>query len=251
MTNVINSTITSATLTDNPVRVCESGTVNERSISTRYNEAVTSFVEFARTLTPEEWAMHVPCTPLWTAREVLSHVAGVPDDGLAGRVDGAATEPWTQSQVERNADLPVDELLDRLMSQYAMFGAAIDQMGEGRPPFDCHSHEHDIRHAVSRPGNRDSAIIRDAGESLLSTLAGLPVGVAITYEDSTESQVGAPDATAAATLSISRFEMFRSRLGRRTLEQVRALDWGGDADAIEAVIAGWFVFGPSDIEINE
>ncbi len=225
--------------------------MNERSIGTRYSEAVTSFVDFARTLTPEEWAMHVPCTPLWTARDVLSHVAGVPDDGLAGRVDGAATEPWTQSQVERNAGLPVDELLDRLMSQYEMFGAAIDQMGEGRPPFDCHSHEHDIRHAIGRPGNRDNAIIHDAGETLLSTLAGLPVGVAITYEDSTTRQAGAAEAAAAATLSISRFEVFRSRLGRRTLDQVRALGWGGDAEAIDAVIAEWFVFGPSDIEIDE
>ncbi len=223
----------------------------ERSISTRYNEAVVSFVDFARTLTSEEWAMHVPCTPLWTAREVLSHVAGVPDDGLAGRVDGAATEPWTQSQVERNADLPVDELLDRLMSQYEMFGMAIDQMGEGRPPFDCHSHEHDIRQAVGRPGNRDSAIIRDAGDMMLETLASLPVGVMITYEDGTVAHAGAVDAAPSVTLSISRFEVFRSRLGRRTLEQVRALNWGGDSESIDAVVADWFVFGPSDIEIEE
>lgn len=225
--------------------------MSERSISVRYNEAVESFVEFARTLTADEWATHVPCTPLWTARDVLSHVAGVPDDGLAGRVDGAATEPWTQSQVERNADLGVDELLDRLLGQYELFGPAIEQLGEQRPPFDTHSHEHDVRHAINRPGNRDSAIIDDFAELMELALADLIIRLTITYDDGSVYEVGAIDATATASLSISKFDMFRSRLGRRTLDQVRAFDWGGDEAAIEAAIAGWFMFGPSEIVIDE
>lgn len=225
--------------------------MTERSISIRYSEAVESFVEFARTLTDEEWATHVPCTPLWTARDVLSHVAGVPDDGLSGRVDGAATDPWTQSQVERNADHDVEELLDRLLSQYELFGPAVDAMGEQRPPFDCHTHEHDIRHAIGRPGNRDSAIIDDASELFLRGLADLIVRLTITYDDGSVHEVGALDATASATLSTSKFEVFRSRLGRRSSDQVRALDWAGDEAAIEAVIAGWFLFGPSEIAIDE
>jgi hypothetical protein len=45
--------------------------------------------------------------------------------------------------------------------------------------------------------------------------------------------------------------VFRSRLGRRTAEQVRALDWTGDAAAIDAVLDVWFLFGPSDVEIDE
>lgn len=225
--------------------------MSERSIGVRYSEAVESFVEFARTLTEDEWATNVPCTPLWTSRDVLSHVSGLPDDGLAGRTEGAPGDEWTQSQVERNADLPVDELLDRLLGQYEIFGGALDQMGEGRPPFDCHSHEHDIRQAIGRPGNRDSAIIDDAAESLLVTLADLPVRVTISYDDGSEHVAGAPDAASTATLSISKFEMFRSRLGRRTRGQVRGLDWGGDDAAIDAAVAGWFVFGPSEIAIDE
>lgn len=225
--------------------------MSDRATSTRYAEAVESFVDFARTLTPDEWAMHVPCTPLWTARDVLSHVAGVPDDGLAGRVDGAATDPWTQAQVERNAGLPVDELLDRLQAQHEQFGEALDVIGEGRPPFDCHTHEHDIRHAVGRPGNRDSAIIDDASDTLLGSLDELIVRLTINYDDGSVHGVGRVDASAAANLTISKFEMFRSRLGRRTVEQVRALDWSGDADAIDAAVTGWFMFGPSDVTIEE
>ena len=225
--------------------------MSERTHSIRYAEAVESFIEFARTLTDEEWATQVPCTPLWTARDVLSHVAGLPDDGIAGRMEGAPGEAWTQSQVERNAELSVDELLTRLNSQYGVFGPVLDQIGEGRPPIDCHSHEHDIRHAVGRPGNRDSAIIDDTSATLATTLGDLLVRLTITYEDGTVYEVGAVDATAAATLSISKFDMFRSRLGRRTLAQVRGLDWGGDDAAIDAAVAAWFVFGPSEIAIEE
>lgn len=225
--------------------------MSERTISVRYNEAVESFVAFARTLTPDEWEARVPCTPLWTAREVLSHVAGVPDDGLAGRTEGAATEPWTRSQVERNAGLGVDELLDRLLGQYEMFGSAIDQMGEGRPPFDCHSHEHDIRHAIDRPGNRSSAVVVDAADMLLVTLGDLNARLTITYEDGSVHEVGRADAAVGASLEISRFEMFRSRLGRRTRDQVRGLEWSGDPTAIDEAVAAWFVFGPSEIAIDE
>lgn len=225
--------------------------MSDRRHSTRYIEAVESFVEFARTLTEEEWATPVPCTPLWTAREVLSHVSGLPDDGLAGRMKGAPGEAWTQSQVERNSELGVDELLDRLVGQYELFAGALDDMREGRPPFDCHSHEHDIRQAIGRPGNRDSAIIDDASLSMLANLAELPVKLTITYDDGSEHVVGAGDDASAATLTISKFDMFRSRLGRRTLDQVRALDWSGDAEAIDVVIAGWFAFGPTEIPIDE
>jgi hypothetical protein len=45
--------------------------------------------------------------------------------------------------------------------------------------------------------------------------------------------------------------LFRSRLGRRSRQQVRSYDWqGSDAD-VEAVIDRWFSFGPSLVPIVE
>jgi hypothetical protein len=50
---------------------------------------------------------------------------------------------------------------------------------------------------------------------------------------------------------VSVFELFRSRLGRRSREQVRDYDWtGGDAD-IDVVLERWFNFGPSPLPIVE
>ncbi len=217
----------------------------------RYDEAARSFIGFARTLNDADWATPVPCTPLWTVRDVLSHVSGIPDDGLAGRTDGTATEPWTASQVERNSGFTVDELLERWEGQYEMFGAAIEAIGEARPPFDCHSHEHDIRHALGRPGNRDSAIITDGAHAMLAGFAGCSVAIAVELDDGTTVHTGRPDAAASVRLSTTRFEVFRSVLGRRTPHQVRGLDWTGDPAAIAAVVDGWFRFGPSETLIDE
>lgn len=225
--------------------------MGERNTSVRYNEAATSFIGLARTLSDDDWATPVPCTPGWTVRDVLSHVAGVPDDGLNGRVDGAATEPWTASQVERNAHFTVDELLTRWESQYELFGAAVNDMGEDRPPYDCHTHEHDVRHALARPANRESSIIDDAAVALLGSLSEVPVIITVDFGDGTSRVTGRPGSEAGVGLSISKFELFRSRLGRRTAQQARSMAWSGPSAAIDAVLAKWFVFGPSQIEIIE
>ena len=225
--------------------------VGDIPIAGLYNDATLSFIEFARTLTADEWATECPCTPGWTARDVLSHVSGVPDDGLAGRVDGAATDPWTASQVERNAHFGVEELLERWLGQYELFGAAIESMGETRPPFDCHTHEHDVRHALGKPGNRDSGIVQVGAARTMLWLAEIPVSVTIDLDDGRQLMAGRSDSDEQVGVAIDRFEIFRSRLGRRTLEQVRAYPWTGSPVGIEMLIDGWFTFGPSDLPIHE
>lgn len=225
--------------------------MTERGIAVRYTEATRSFIDFARTLSEDDWATPVPCTPLWTVRDVLSHLAGIPDDGLAGRTEGAATEPWTASQVERNAGFTIDELLERWEGQYELFGAAIESMGEERPAFDCHSHEHDVRHTLDRPGNRHSALVRDGAQSLLAGLADVPVAIDVDLDDGGSVRTGRRNATGSVHLATTSFEVFRSALGRRTHDQVRGLDWTGEPDAVETVVECWFRFGPSELAIIE
>ena len=40
----------------------------------------------------------VPATPAWRAHDVLAHLVGVPDDVVNGRLDGLASDSWTQAQ---------------------------------------------------------------------------------------------------------------------------------------------------------
>jgi uncharacterized protein (TIGR03083 family) len=215
------------------------------TIGERYLLAHASFAELARSLDDADWATPLPCTPAWSARDVLSHVAGIPDDAIAGRMEGAPGEAWTAAQVERNRSLTVDELLERWAAQAPGFADMLDQIGEGRPPLDCHSHEHDLRQALGRPGNRESVIIEAAAEGF-AQLRGHEF--AIEFDDG--SMLGAGDGSVVLR-SITRFDLFRSRLGRRSREQVRAWDWSGEHAAIESIVDDWFIFGPSPHPIEE
>jgi uncharacterized protein (TIGR03083 family) len=220
-------------------------------IATRYRFAQASFAALARTLADTDWDRPVPCTPEWTVRDVLSHVAGIPDDALAGRMEGAPGEAWTAAQVERNRSLSVDELLTRWAEQAPAFADVLQQIGETRPPFDCHTHEHDVRHAVGRPGNRDSIIV----ESMALDLARVdssPVPLQVTLIGGRSVRSGPSGVAPAVTVSnLSSFELFRSRPGRRSREQIRAWNWTGSDVDIETVIDHWAFFGPTATPILE
>jgi len=223
--------------------------MSEGPISERYLSAVGSFIELARSLRDADWAVPVPCTPAWTVRDVLSHVSGIPDDALAGRLDGVTTEPWTAAQVERNAGADVPTLLLRWEEQAPVFAAALDELGQGRPPIDCHAHEHDVRHALGRPGNRDSVVIEESWRDF-ATLDDLPVSLVVELTDGRNVASGSGErrVTLQATTP---FEIFRSRLGRRSRQQVLGYDWSGDRRDVEEVVAHWFAFGPSATPIDE
>lgn len=219
--------------------------------SVLYGIAVESFIKFARTLTDEQWLVPVPCLPGWDVRDVLSHVAGIPDDAFAGRMDGAPGEAWTASQTERNRSLGVDELLTRYAEQHVAFGEILDGIGEQRPPFDCHAHEHDIRHALDLSGNRDSFAI-EAGAVLMARSFETPFPITVEFDDGRSFTSGdASDGNGAAVSGLSTFEVYRSRLGRRARSQVENYAWTGDADLVAAAIDAWFNFGPAEHPVNE
>ncbi len=218
------------------------------AIAEQYRFAVDSFIDLARTLDDAAWATVVPCTPVWTVRDVLSHVAGIPDDAAAGRMEGAPGEAWTAAQVERNRAFSVDELLTRWSQQAPAFAELIETVGQHRPPIDCHSHEHDIRHALDQPGARSNAIV----DIPLFAMVDAPIRVVIELDDGSTVTSGDLEAGSTVTLwGATTFELFRSRLGRRSRQQVRAYDWSGEDSDIEAVIDVWFGFGPSLVSIVE
>lgn len=68
------------------------------------------------------------------------------------------------------------------------------------------------------------------------------------------ARVTTGDVTSASIVTLrgaTRFEMFRSRLGRRSRQQVRDAEWEGTDADIDAVLDHWFSFGPSPSPIEE
>ena len=221
-------------------------------IASLYREAQSSFVSLARSLTEEQWAAPSPCTPGWTARDLLSHAAGVAIDVMDGNVEGAATPPWTAAQVERWRSEPVEALIERWDGLAADAAEALEAFGEARAIVDCHTHEHDLRCAVGEPGTRASPLVGWIAERFVGISVGPPLD--LEYLDGSVRRIdgsgsgSGPDA-ALRLSGLTEFELFRSRLGRRSADQVRAYDWSRPVP--DDVLDGWFLFGPSETPIEE
>jgi uncharacterized protein (TIGR03083 family) len=228
-------------------------------IASLYREAHAQFVAVADLLEASAWTTPVPACPGWTAHDVLAHVSGVADDVVHGRIEGAATDPWTAAQVERGRRVSERSLLDRWAQQVDEVAAIAAAVGEVRLPLDLHTHEHDLRGALGRPGNRSNPVIDFAAPRLATSLvvpAPLTVrvdGTAFDLAPGGDGAAGGPAAgggtgAAVTSVEVGAFELFRSRLGRRTPAQVAAYRWRGDPTPF---LAGWFLFGPATTAVVE
>ena len=130
-------------------------------VADHYRTARLRITELVLSLDDDELARAVPACPGWTVHDVVSHITGVADDALNGRMDGVATDPWTAAQVERGRGASTADLLERWTEQAAVFESF------PLPPqavIDLTTHEQDIRGAVDQPGARDTDEIQFAFE---------------------------------------------------------------------------------------
>ena len=182
----------------------------------------------------------VPACPRWTVQQLVSHLTGVVADALAGNLDGVATDPWTQAQVDARAGRPVGEVLDEWDELSVTFEPVIGD-GFEQLLFDTATHEHDLRNALGAPGARDSAATAIGlhfglgGWRRAHPMSGAPPLRIVAGDESVEAGDD-PD----VTLALEPFEAMRACSGRRSLRQLAAYDWGTDPEP-------WlpsFTFGP-------
>jgi uncharacterized protein (TIGR03083 family) len=174
----------------------------------------------------------VPACPDWRVRDVIGHLAGVVDDVLGGRLDGAGSEPWTAAQVAARRDVEVDEVLASWNAQAPQLEAVLDSFGPAGHQLlmDAATHEQDLRGALGVPGARDSEAVRLGLGWLVDAFQGAGVRVGVVATDTDRSW---PVEDAVATATGSSFDLLRSFSGRRTEDEVRTrLAWEGDVDAV-------------------
>jgi hypothetical protein len=148
---------------------------------------------------------------------------GVPDDIVNGRMEGVASEAWTQAQVERFRGTSLRGLADALDHSAVRFDALlplIPAMARSQMTMDAVTHEHDLRHAVGRPGARDSRAV--------------VVGVAWLRQWLGKREVPNGDLLFAAGLDD--FDLLRCLTGRRSMSQAEEL--GLPAGVLGAALAG-------------
>ena len=204
-------------------------------------------------LPPKAEGQVCPATPEWTVHDVLAHLRGITEDVRTGNLDGVTTDPWTAAQVQRHRETTMAELLAGWAADAPLVEAVLSAPGGEavqRAVFDIHAHEADLRGALGMPGELPDEFGAWAApifaESLIAKACehGLPEVQIVTHEGDHMGSANAP-----TVLRVSRFELFRSQLGRRSAGQVAAYDWGTTDPS--PYLAHYFVFGPRIDDLAE
>jgi uncharacterized protein (TIGR03083 family) len=189
----------------------------------------------------------VPACPEWSVRELLAHLAGVAGDVLAGNIADAGTEHWVAAQLEARSGRSAGELIE----EWSESGPAVDEvcraLGDAAAQliFDTVTHEQDLRGALDTPGAGAGAIdvaLRWAAPTWAANDAPTHGSLRLhAGEIEVTRGAGAPE----CSLTLEPLEALRALTGRRSLDQVRAYDWTGDAEAwLPAFTWGPFVPRP-------
>jgi uncharacterized protein (TIGR03083 family) len=177
----------------------------------------------------------VPATPDWTVHDVIAHLSGVSQDAVNGNMAGAPGPEWTAAQVERGRSMSLHELLDVWAANSPMLEAVFSSP-EGAPMLagviDVHTHEADLRNALGLPLDVPADFVGWVGHRLRHGF---------------HEQVAAADLP-PVDVDASDLDWFRGRLGRRTVDEVRALRWSADPDPYLDV---FFIFGRAEQSLGE
>lgn len=218
-----------------------------------YRDTRQRYVVLLRSLSADELQRPVLSCPGWTVLDVVAHSVGSATDVVTGNLEAVSTAPWTAAQVEARRGRTLDELL----AEWDEYIPALEEVLDARAMrgsslliVDLATHEQDIRGAVGRPGGRDSAGYRLSWKLYLRGLeyrirqAELPALLLRSEEGESLAGAGEP----AATVSAFAFELWRAVAGRRSLGQIAAYDWEGDATPYIPIIP---TFSPPEADVVE
>jgi uncharacterized protein (TIGR03083 family) len=184
---------------------------------------------------PEVAPRPVPATPLWNVHDVVAHVAGIAEDSANDNMAGAPSREWTDDQVARGASKSVGQLFDQWAGHAAPMEGFLSTpagVNASAAVVDVWTHEADLRHALGLPAEPDDEFLGWIAPEMLDSFhravaeRGLPP-VEVTGEP---------------------FDIWRGRLGRRTPDEIAALDWSGDP---VPYLDTWFIFGRRTTPLGE
>lgn len=179
--------------------------------------------------------MAVPATPKWSVHDVVAHLAGVAEDAATGNMAAAPGDDWTAAQVARGSGRSVAELV----AQWGHHGPMVESFlsspaGESAAAalFDIHTHEADLRHALGLPAEMPAEVLAWLGAAMRESLA------------AAVAEAGLPP----VDVGTSDFELFRARLGRRTVDEVCGYAWSSDPTPY---LDTFFIFGRAERPLGE
>lgn len=202
-----------------------------------YREGRARISALVSNLDGSEAGAPVPSTPSWTVTDVMAHLAGLATDVTNGNIEGAGTDPWTDTQVQARKGSAIADLLaewETNAPNVEGLMAALPASAGTRVIADLVTHEHDLRGALGRPGERESSGVDVALQAYVlgldARLKGNDLGPLRIVAGVQEWIIGAGDGDSppTATVKADAFELFRAVSGRRSRTQVEELEWEGD-----------------------
>ena len=207
-----------------------------------YEAERRAFVDLLAGLSGDDLARTVVATPLWSVQDVLAHVIGVAADLNRQDFGGSGTsDEWTARQVESRRGRTVAELAAEWDAEAPLFEDGLALFGYDLGAHyvsDLVQHVADVQGTlqVGEPPSADAVVasLDFLFESFDETVHEAALGgVRVSLPD--VDWVFGPNPV-VATVTASPWEVMRALAGRRDLAQIRALDWQGSADAIDALV---------------
>jgi uncharacterized protein (TIGR03083 family) len=190
-------------------------------------------VGLVRGLSDEQAGITVPGTPKWTVRELVSHLVGGPTDFLAGAVEGAGDDEWTQAQVEARRGRSIPILIEEWDGVFGDLDGAI-RAGLVPTPvaFDVITHEQDLRGALGAEPTPDPLAVRFVTDGFGARVEKVVEHVGLPPLELRDPSCGWRVGTSGGvTAEATEFEWFRALTGRRSGRQVSGFAWSGDPAA--------------------
>lgn len=200
--------------------------------SEHYRALRGRITELVQGLSDEQLATVVPGCPQWSVRDLVSHLSALAADVAEGRNEGAGSDEWTARQIAERTDQGVDVLLAEWAEHGPRVDAMINDLGlEGyRIFYDAAMHEDDLREALRMPladSPTHAEVLGGMAAVAGPRLTGLPPLKVQGGERSWTYCDGPPVAVLTAP---DEGELGRVLAGRRSADQLRALDWTGDPE---------------------
>ncbi len=217
-----------------------------------YPELRDQVITLVSSLDSEELGRTVPLTAEWTVAQVVAHLCGLNADIVAGAREGLGTDERTAAQVANRAEMTTAQVCDEwLEHDEAMQAIAAEvPLLEERLAADLVIHLHDMQDALGHPiDQEDDATISAArlyatrSPERWAEAAGVQVRVELT-----DGFVAGPD-NPDVWLRASPYDFLRSVSGRRSRQQVEALQWSEVPGAVIETFSPYAPLGTVDAAI--
>lgn len=179
-------------------------------------------IDFLRATGDAQGTRVVPLCPNWTTVALVSHMIGVNEDILEGRMEGVTTDAWTQAHVDRHVGESLTQLADTWQSLAGRFDEVLPHIPapvNSQLVMDAVTHELDLRHALGSTDARDTDAVHVAVGWLLDMVETKVPGLGRQLADS----------------GISPFNVLRCLTGRRSVDQMNDLGLPGSVIATALV----------------